>query len=521
MPTEPLIAWLGEHLFHLGTPAQLGIVCSGLALPLWRTAPAQLAPEDRLELLLEHLVASKQVEAFARGLLADETLGAEATRLGLAELVPAEQGSPEPQQFPSELPTEALLRLPIEEPAVQALLDAFDQHLASAEPLAAYGVLAGQLGGFAHLGCRLGRSRLLLELIRRLYPLVAPLSVGDAGWQLRYAQLLWWETEVLRMTGQLDAALVTTERQWPLHPEMLPGLWLRQAQIHRLAGRLKLASSLASKAQALSPDLQQQAAAAAEQASLALLSGDASLCLLHLWLSRSLLRQAGHDVREWPLRLALLLAQRALRMQDVTEARKWLASCEARAEESHDTLAAAETAVLLADALRRDGEHEAAAQAIAKAMHFASHSGAAEVLVAAGREQARLQMDLTRYEAAAAALGTALALAEELSLACYRIDLLNLRGQLHLRRSNPAAAERDARDALAHAMARECGYQWGEADSLHLLAVTLLSNRPRVQSLRHSEAITHLSDELELRDRMQDPTAPEVRWLIRRLRTVA
>ena len=71
MPTEPLIAWLGEHLFHLGTPAQLGIVCSGLALPLWRTAPAQLAPEDRLELLLEHLVASKQVEAFARGLLTD------------------------------------------------------------------------------------------------------------------------------------------------------------------------------------------------------------------------------------------------------------------------------------------------------------------------------------------------------------------------------------------------------------------------------------------------------------------
>ena len=143
MPLEPLIAWLGEHLFHLGTPAQLGIVCSGLALELWRTAPAQLAPEDRLELLLEHLVASKQVVAFARGLLRDETLGAEATRLGLAELVPAEQGSPEPQQFPSELPTEALLQLPIEEPAVQALLDVFDQHLAEAEPLAAYGVLVG------------------------------------------------------------------------------------------------------------------------------------------------------------------------------------------------------------------------------------------------------------------------------------------------------------------------------------------------------------------------------------------
>ena len=131
------------------------------------------------------------------------------------------------------------------------------------------------------------------------------------------------------------------------------------------------------------------------------------------------------------------------------------------------------------------------------------------------------RLNQASYEAAAAALGTALAMDEELSLASYRIDLLNLRGQLQLRRSNPMSAERDARDALAHAMAPECGYQWGEADSLHLLAVTLLSSRPQVQSLKHSEAIDHLSDELELRDRMQDPTAPEVRWLIRRLRTVA
>ncbi len=520
MQTDTLLSWLADHLVSLCSQAQLGIVCSGLALELWQIAPAQLDPSERIELLLEHLAQTKLVPDFATGILRDETLSEEAIRRGLAELatlptLPSESRSLALESVPGGA------QLPTDESAVQTLLDEFDRHLAADAPLAAYALLADQLGGFAHLGCRLGRSRLLLELIRRLYPLVAPLSVGDGGWQKRYAQLLWWETEALRMTGQLDAALVTTERQWPFHRDMLPGLWLRQAQIHRLAGRLKLASALTAKAQALSPDLSQQAAAAAEQAMLALLSGDAPLCLLHLQLSRSLLREAGQPVEPWPVRLSLLQAQRALRIQDVTEARKWLQSCAERAERTHDTLAAAETAVLLADALRRDGEHTAAAQAIAQAMQFANHSGAAEVLVAAGREQARLQMDLTNYEAAAAALGTALALAEELSLACYRIDLLNLRGQLQLRRSNPMSAERDARDALAHAMARECGYQWGEADSLHLLAVTLLSNRPRVQSLRHTEAITHLSDELELRDRMQDPTAPEVRWLIRRLRTVA
>lgn len=519
MQIEPLIAWLSEHLLQSCSLAQLGIVCAGLDLTLWQIAPAQLDPHERVELLLEHLIEHKLLTELAKGILRDETLSEKAQKLGLEALIPPRSQPALSSPQPDRSATQA--KLPSDEPTISALLAAFDQRIAADDPLLAYEIVSEQLGGFAHLGCRLGRSRLLLELIRRLYPLAAPLSAADPAWQARYAQLLWWETEALRMTGQLDAALVTTERKWPFHQEMLPGLWLRQAQIHRLAGRLKQASSLAHKAQALSPDLSQQAAAATEQAMLSLLQGDASLCLLHLQRSRTLLREAGQTVDPWPLRLSLLLATRALRMQDVTEARKWLASCAARAEQLHDTLAEAETAVLLADALRRDGEHEAAAQAIAKAMQFANHSGAAEVLVAAGREQARLHMDLTNYEAAAAALGTALALSEELSLACYRIDLLNLRGQLQLRRSNPQAAERDARDALAYAMAKECGYQWGEADSLHLLAVTLLSNRPRVQSLRHNEAITHLSDELELRDRMQDPTAPEVRWLIRRLRTVA
>lgn len=521
MSTSSLLPWLGEHLLHICTPAQLGIVCAGMALELWKVAPVQLKPTERVDLLLEHLLANKRLEEFAATLLRDDTHRDEAVRLGLLSLLPAQAFPAVVISLPEGGASASGKTLPCDESALQVRLDAFDERLAAEDPLGAYELLAEGLGGFAHLGCRLGRSRLLLELIRRLYPLAAPLSVEDPAWRSRYAQLLWWETEALRLTGQLDAALVTTERQWPFHAEMLPGLWLRRAQIHRLAGRLRLASSLAKKAQHLSPDLTLQAAAAAEQASLALLAGDTSLCLLHLWQARQLLRDAGQSVSPWPLRLALIQAQRALRMQDVTEARVWLSECLSRATAAHDTLAEAETKVLLADALRRDGEHELAAQHLAQATQFASRSGAAEVLCAAGREEARLLMDQASYEAAAASLGTALAMAEELSLACYRIDLLNLRGQLHLRRSNPMSAERDARDALAHAMSPDCGYQWGEADSLHLLAVTLLSNRPQVQSLRHNEAITHLSDELELRDRMQDPTAPEVRWLIRRLRTVA
>jgi hypothetical protein len=128
-------------------------------------------------------------------------------------------------------------------------------------------------------------------------------------------------------------------------------------------------------------------------------------------------------------------------------------------------------------------------------------------------------MDTSDYEGAAAALGTALAMAQELGLGCHRVDLLVLRGQLSLRRNDIAAAESDARDALAYATAPGSSYLYGEADALHVLATAMLISQPVAPSVRHSEALAHLTDELELRERMADPTTPEVRWLLRRLRT--
>lgn len=175
--------------------------------------------------------------------------------------------------------------------------------------------------------------------------------------------------------------------------------------------------------------------------------------------------------------------------------------------------------VLLGDVLRRDGQHEQAAQSLHRALTFAGRSGDAEVLVSGGLVQARLRMDTNHYEGAAAALGTALAMAQELGLGCHRVDLLVLRGLLSLRRNDVAAAEHDARDALAYATAPGGGYLYGEADALHLLATAILTSQPAAPSARHSEALAHLTDELELRERMADPTTPEVRWLLRRLRS--
>jgi len=520
MSREGLMAWFGEHLSHVCSQAQLGVVCAGLGIDLWQVAPGQLAPEERIDLLLEHLIETRQLSAFGRALLSDVSVGAEARRLGLADVVPQDEARVVSGQTRS-----GEQKPPPDAGAVETLVAAFHSRLAGGDPLGAYDILTEDLGGFEHLFCRLGRTQLFLELLRKLCPdLAARALQQDEAAREKYAQLLRFETEALRVTGQLEAALLTTQRQWPFSWEEQPELWLAQARIQRLSGRLRHARRLAQKAQTLSPKVSVQGAAAAELSHLALLLGDTAMCLLHLRQSLSLWREAGRAEKTqdfWPIRLEILRAARALRLQDVTQARTWLEQTLVRAEQAGDLLSLAETRVLLADALRRDGEHQAAAQQWAEAMQFASSSGAAEILCAAGREETRLLLEQNKYEAAAATLGTALAMAEELMLGCCRIDLLNLRGHLALRRSNTAQAEEDARNALALSMSPECGYAWGEADSLHLLAVTLLSSRPQAQSLRHNEAISHLSDELELRDRMQDPTAPEVRWLIRRLRTFA
>lgn len=388
----------------------------------------------------------------------------------------------------------------------------------------AFALLCRRLGGFAHLVLHLGRPRRLLGLLRHLYPALAAPALGDARWRRRYALLLVWETESLRLLGQIEAALVTAQRQWPLGSGWLPGSLLRQARLHRISGRLQTAEDLLALSHQRAASPSERAPAAIELAALQLFRGDAALCLVYLreaelifqeqpGLSRQ--RIDGSSLGAWLLRVH---ARRALRLGDVTAARALIDRSRAVSEREHSEVDLASCDVLLGDALRRDGEYEPAALVLQRALHFASRCGDAEVLVSSGLAQARLRIDTNSYESAAAALGTALALATEASLHSHRVDLLVLRGHLSLRRHDLVAAEQDSRDALALACLPGCGYAWGEADALHLLATTLLASRPVHRSPRHGEAVAHLTDELDLRERMFDPTAPEVRWLLRRLR---
>lgn len=420
--------------------------------------------------------------------------------------------------------------LPLGPEALNAL-DALVTALLAAgggQPEAAYRILRERLGGYPHLVLRLGEARRLLAILRRLYPALASLAMADARWQRRYAQLLSWETESLRVLGQLDAALITAQRQWPIGSGPLPGSYVRQAHALRLAGRLEQADETATTARFRALGAAETARAAAERAQTLLGRGDPAMCLIHLLDAETALRElpaapSGRNEPRWDgVRLRALIdrteAQRALRLGDVARAHAILTQARARAEQSGENAEAARCDVLLAETARRQRDERTLDAALQRALAYADPAGDVEVQVAAGLLRARARIDADTLDAAADTVNAALTLAAEAGLGVFRVELLLLRGCLHLRRGDLGAADDDTRDALAYATAPGCGYPWGEADALHQLATILLAGRPANPSPRYTEALAHLSDELDLRDRMQDPSAQEVRWLLRRLR---
>lgn len=417
--------------------------------------------------------------------------------------------------------------IPRGEQALELLEQLVNLLLAAGQPDVAYAVLEHRLGGYLYHVHYLGRARRFLFLIRQLYPIVASSALSDMSWQRRYARLLTWEAETLRVLGQLEAALVTAQRQWPLGSTPLPRRLYQQARVLRSLGRLKQAATLATAARHGTVFSFDGVLASMELGLINLLSGDPSMCQVHLLDAAALLREdelhltgfsktpEALDLSAWMQRV---WARRALLLGHLQRARTLLESCRASAEKRHSELDGAQCDVLLAELLRKERNYELAGQALHRALSAAGRSGDIETVIHGGLVQGCLRLETGHLDGAAAAFGPTLALASEHGFGIYRIDLLVWRGALSLRRGDFESAERDARDALAYATAPSCGYLWGEADALHLLATVLIATRPVSGSSRHTEAIAHLSDELELRERMSDPTAPDVRWLLRRIR---
>jgi hypothetical protein len=386
-----------------------------------------------------------------------------------------------------------------------------------------FALLSARLGGYLYHVHGQGRGRRFLSLVRQLYPLVASTAMYDVTWKGRYAQLLTWESETLRTLGQLDAALVTAQRQWPLGSPPQPERICQQARVLQRIGKLTQAAHMARLARQAAQSPIDAAHAALELAAIELLRGDTAMCQIYL-------SDCSSSLAEEPLLLTqpagaellaaleLLSAQRALRLGLDAQCKSALERCRATALVRHSERLLACCDVAQADLLRRERSYEPAAQALHRVVTYAGRSGDMEMLIIGGLAQTRLRMQTGHLEAAGGTLSAALALAVEHSFGCQRIDLLIARGNLALRRGEGAAAERDARDALAYAMAPGCGYQWGEADALHLLATALLLSRPAGGTPRHGEAMAHLSDELDLRERMCDPAVPDIHFQLRRLK---
>lgn len=385
----------------------------------------------------------------------------------------------------------------------------------------AYHLVTARMGGYPHLGRDLGEYRRLVTVLRILSPVLLTVAEGNPTWALRSVRVAAWEAAALRDLGQLGESLGASGRavSGRTGPVLAARAW--QAESYLLSGRLRQAAAAASDAFYGARTAVSRVAAAVQQARVLLLLGEVALSRVHLMEAALTLREQPEAICEWTGRsmreiLNLEQAHLLLRLSDIEQVRALVGRCHAVAMRDGRGKDLALLDILTGELARRERDALEAAQAVHRALSWGSRSGDAEVLVRAGLCHARLRMDAGNLDGAASALGMALPAALEMGMDLDRIDLLLLRGYLLLRRGDTAGAENDARDALAYAMAPECGYLWGEADALHLLSLVLLCGR-RSGVIRVKEAAAHLADELELRERMQDPKAEDVRWLLQRV----
>lgn len=388
------------------------------------------------------------------------------------------------------------------------------------QPALTLSILHERLAGYPTLLARRDHARWLLSILRALYFSVAPRAMHDLVWQERYGQFLYWEAETLMCLGQLDTALIAAQRQWPLGIPPSPARQAQQARVARLSGQLPSALALATLARQRADDPLALCEIALETAAIYLLLGELSLMDIHLREVAIHLRDRSHPAQPTaPLPLPTdglhttwqcLTARRALCLGQLE-----LAAVVLREEPGHPP--SPERSLLRAELLRAQRQLP---QALAVLTPLLSEDQLPLPLQAAILlSTARLHRELGQLASAKAAAERLLALTTTHHLGIHRIDALLLTGSLQLRSTDTTQAEHDARDALALATDPRCGYRVGEADALHLLAITLLARRPASSPSDQQEALAHLTDELTLREAMGDPTSREVHWQILRLRS--
>jgi len=167
--------------------------------------------------------------------------------------------------------------------------------------------------------------------------------------------------------------------------------------------------------------------------------------------------------------------------------------------------------LLLAEAVRRQGDLARCGQHLDAASVWILHSGSVEHLCLLHLIRSRFAQANWQKGVAQAALAEGLHLARQCGLGLYQIELLCAQAEMLLAEGDAAAAEPLARDALSRASVQECQFLWGAAQAGHLLGQALLA------LARWREARAILKKTLDLRDRIGDPGRQETDRLLANL----
>jgi hypothetical protein len=341
-------------------------------------------------------------------------------------------------------------RLP-EEPATLDLVEEAIYHaLAGGQTEEAVGLYNQVLGGLRHLGWKLGEMARGLRILRGFNPCPDPWA------------LAWYE----RALGELDNAY----RNNPL-PTFRADIRILQGRLPEAAAeddptRTPLALFLMGRSRDLPPDV---------------LSGVVPRDQLLIYLGR------------------LDRARRSAVVEPFYKDIGW-ESDRARCR------------LIQAEVARRQADRRRAYECLYDAARWILHSGSVEHLCLLHLMRSRVARGEGDLVLARQALDEGLHLARHCRLGLYHVDLLCEQAEVDLARGDAAAAEASAREGLRWASAAECQFQWGAAESGHLLGQALALQQ------RNGEARAVLDETLALRSRLGDPRREDTEWLLGRLK---
>jgi hypothetical protein len=169
--------------------------------------------------------------------------------------------------------------------------------------------------------------------------------------------------------------------------------------------------------------------------------------------------------------------------------------------------------LFLAEAARRQADEAGCCRSLETAAAWIVHSGSVEHLALLHLMRARFSRTFGDPAGAQRAVDEGLHTARQSGLGLYLIELLAEQAEILLMAGEAAAADATAREALRHAAAPDCQFQWGAAQAGHLLGQALVVQK------RFNEAREFLQKTLALRRRIGDPGAEVTQRLLGKLLT--